>query len=271
VTLLETFTADDVRTSATPARGPAIVVLPTYNEAANIGGVLCALLAVDARIEVLVVDDSSPDGTSLIVEGIAEEHRGRVHLLSRPAKSGLGSAYRSGFMWAAERRYELVVQMDADGSHPPDRLPLMLDLAESRVADLVIGSRYVAGGRTEGWPLTRRLLSRGANAYARAVLGLEVKDATGGFRVWRLTALAAADPSAATADGYGFLVELAAAAQRRGLQVLEVPIIFKDRTLGESKMTGAVAVEAATRLWALRRRGLRLHRPLSGPLASIPG
>lgn len=235
-------------------RGPAVVILPTYNEAGNIGSMLATLLAVDRRVDVLVVDDSSPDGTADLARAVAAEHPGRVHVLRRPGKSGLGSAYRCGFAWASERGYELIVQMDADGSHPAAQLPEMLDLAHMRGADLVIGSRYVVGGRTEGWPWSRRILSRMANTYARFMLGLNLRDTTGGFRVWRSAALATADPSATTADGYGFLVEMAAAAERCGLLVMEVPITFTDRTVGVSKMSGDVAVEAARKIWRHRRR-----------------
>ncbi len=254
-----------------PTLASAIVVLPTYNEAGNIGAILNALLAVDERIDVVVVDDSSPDGTAAIADAVAGEHPGRVHVLRRPAKSGLGSAYRSGFTWATRQGYELIVQMDADGSHPTDRLPAMLDLAETRVADLVVGSRYIPGGRTEGWPLHRRLLSRAANTYARSVLGLALHDPTGGFKVWRAAALSVADPIATTTDGYGFQVELAVAAERRGLRVIETPITFTDRTIGESKMTSGIAVEAVRKLWALRRRGLRLRPGAPALSVATPG
>jgi dolichol-phosphate mannosyltransferase len=241
-----------------PRSASAVVLLPTYNEAGNIGRALSALLTVDARLEIAVIDDASPDGTADIAEAVGSEHPGRVHVLRRPGKDGLGSAYRFGFAWAIARGYELVIQMDADGSHPAERLPAMIGYALGG-AGLVIGSRYTAGGATEGWARSRRALSRGANAYARTVLGLHARDTTGGFRVWRREALDAARPETTTTSGYGFLVEMLVAAERASVPVVEVPITFVDRTLGESKMTRDVAFEAARKLWSLRRRGLRLH------------
>lgn len=246
------------RPAAESTRAPSVVVLlPTYNEAQNIGRAVSALLSVDARLEIAVIDDASPDCTADIAQAVGAEHPGRVHVLRRPAKDGLGSAYRFGFAWALGREYDLVVQMDADGSHPADRLPVMIEYALGG-AGLVIGSRYTAGGATQGWALSRRLLSRGANTYARAVLGLHVRDTTGGFRVWRREALDAGRPEMTTTNGYGFLVEMLVAAERASVPITEVPITFVDRTLGESKMTRGVAFEAARKLWSLRRRGLRL-------------
>lgn len=250
----------------------AVVVLPTYNEAGSICPVLSALMETDPRVEVAVVDDASPDGTADLAQGVARFYPGRVHVLRRNGKDGLGVAYRYGFAWAAERGYDIVVQMDADGSHPPERLPAMLDAVASGRADLAVGSRYVSGGATSGWSFRRKLLSKAANGYARAVLGLHLRDTTGAYRAWRASALLTADPWSTTAAGYGFLVEMVTAAERAGLAVVEVPITFTERTSGCSKMTRAIATEAARTLWALRRDSLRWrhsHAPTSTPLASV--
>lgn len=241
----------------------AIVVLPTYNEIDNIRRCLESLLGAHHTVEVLVVDDASPDGTADVAHRVAAEHPGRVHVLSREAKDGLGTAYRAGFAWALDAGYEVIAQMDADGSHPADRLPEMLDLVTSGAAGLVVGSRYVSGGATTNWPLRRRILSRAANFYARTVLGLTQSDVTGAFRVWTAEALRAVDPASMTASGYGFLFEMACAAQRRGVVVTEVPITFVDRAYGESKMTSAVALEGAMLVWQLRKPARRTREPAS--------
>ncbi len=231
----------------------SVVVLPTYNEVGNIRSTLAALMACDPRVEVLVVDDASPDGTAMMAEKAGAEHPGRVHLLHRAGKAGLGTAYRDGLSWAMGRGYEVIVQMDADGSHPAERLPAMLDLISAGDADVVVGSRYAPGGAIRNWPLRRRLLSRLANLYARRLLGLDQQDVTAGFRAWRRKALIHVDPGAMTTDGYGFLVEMAATAHRGGLRVVEIPITFVDRVHGTSKMTGGIAVEAIFMVWRLRR------------------
>ncbi|MDQ4054754.1 MAG: polyprenol monophosphomannose synthase [Actinomycetota bacterium] len=230
-----------------------VVVVPTYDEAATIEDFLDAGLAAtrDLDADILVVDDSSPDGTGEKVRRHAE-FGSRVHLLSRPDKDGLGAAYRAGFAWALERGYDAVVQIDADGSHPADRIaPMVAALAAH---DLVIGSRYVPGGATVGWSRHRRLLSWAANAYARILLGLPQRDATAGFRAWRATALVDLCVVESESDGYCFQIENSWRAQRVGLRVIELPIAFTERTGGASKMTGAVAVEALRRvlLWRLR-------------------
>jgi dolichol-phosphate mannosyltransferase len=236
-----------------PPSVSAIVVLPTYNEVDNITPALESLLACDPDLEVLVVDDASPDGTAKVAEAVASEHPGRIHLLNRPGKAGLGVAYRAGFEWAIEAGYDIIVQMDADGSHPADRIPAMLDLLSQGRADVVVGSRYVPGGGTRNWPLRRRLLSSVANRYARAMLGLRQHDVTAGFRAWRTDALITAEPETVTTVGYGFLVEMAARAHRRGLRCAEIPITFVDRVHGSSKMTRAVALEGVLTVWRLRR------------------
>jgi dolichol-phosphate mannosyltransferase len=232
---------------------PVLVVLPTYNEAEGIRIILEQLLDSPVRPEILVVDDSSPDGTATIVEEIAAAHPGRVHLMVRQAKDGLGAAYRAGFTWAFERDYLVICQIDSDGSHPVDRLPQMVAALEAG-ADVAIGSRYVDGGGVENWPAHRRGLSRFGNWYARTLLDLPQHDCTGSYRAWRTEALRTADPCNLTTNGYGFAVELVLAAHLRGLAFAEVPIIFVDRVLGESKMTTGIALEAMKMVFRLRHR-----------------
>ncbi|MXG91508.1 glycosyltransferase [Nocardioides flavescens] len=227
-----------------------LVIVPTYQEAGGVVRVLDAVLAAAPEVDVLVVDDASPDGTGDLVAA-HPAYGDRVRLLRRPGRSGLGSAYRDGFAWALARSYEAVVEMDADLSHPPDELPrLVAALAD---ADLVIGSRYVPGGRTEGWPWRRAVLSRLGNAYVRGVLGLDVHDATGGYRAFRATTLRAIRVLSAESDGYAFQVETTWRADRHDLRIVEVPITFTDRTVGRSKMTAGIAAEALVRVarWRL--------------------
>jgi dolichol-phosphate mannosyltransferase len=248
-----------------------VVVVPTYNEAATISRLLDGLLDVtadrpgDGRIDVLVVDDNSPDGTGSIVRAHGE-FGGRVSLLSRRTKEGLGAAYRAGFAAAVESGYDLVVQMDADGSHPVAAVPAMLDLLSTH--DVVIGSRYVSGGATRNWPASRRALSRAANSYARGVLRLRTHDVTAGFRAWRVDALARAGVLETTSEGYGFQVENTWRAERAMLRIAEHPITFTDRTAGTSKMSASVAREALLRVlqW---RIGELLHAR-AGALATAP-
>lgn len=231
--------------SALPDLRPArcCVVVPTYDEADGIAVLLDRLLAATAGgdVDVLVVDDNSPDGTADVVRA-HPAYGGRVRLLLRPGKEGLGAAYRAGFAHAVDAGYPVVVQMDADGSHPVDDVLPMIAGLDS--ADVVVGSRYVAGGATRGWPWTRRALSSAANLYARAALRLRTHDATAGFRAWRSSAVHRAGLLATTSNGYGFQVENTWRAERSGLRVREHPIVFTDRATGASKMDGAVAVEA---------------------------
>lgn len=230
---------------------PVLVVLPTYNEAEGIRIIMEQLLDSPVRPEILVVDDSSPDGTAAIVGEIASVHPGRVHLLVRTEKDGLGGAYRAGIAWAFEHDYRVICQMDADGSHPVDRLPALIDALRNGV-DVAIGSRYVDGGGVVNWPAHRRGLSRFGNWYARTLLHLPQHDCTGHYRAWRAESLRIADPCALTTSGYGFAVELVTTAHRRGLIFAEVPITFVDRVLGESKMTPAIALEAMKMVFRLR-------------------
>lgn len=229
-----------------------LVVIPTYNELDNITRMLDALGDSVPGTDILVVDDSSPDGTAAAVEAYASTHP-TIHLLSRPPKSGLGGAYRAGFRWGLDRGYDHFVEMDADFSHDPRQLPTLLAAAESG-AELVIGSRYVAGGEIPKWSWHRTMLSKGGNLYASAVLGLKVKDATAGFRVYADSALAAIAFEEVTQDGYGFQVEMTDRARQAGVRIVEVPIRFIDREVGESKMSTAIVIEAFA---MVARRGLK--------------
>ena len=229
-----------------------IVVLPTYNERENVTALLRAVRSSVPDADVLVVDDSSPDGTAALVEEAAADH-GQIKLLRRAGKQGLGSAYRQGFSVALDEGYDVVVSMDVDFSHDPDVLPELLRLIDAG-ADVVIGSRYVPGGATVDWPRRRRLLSRWGNRYTSFVLGLQVRDCTSGYRAYRAEALRAIDPGSTSAEGYAFLTELVLRLVRRGARVMETPIVFTDRRYGESKMSGRIVVESmllVTR-WAIR-------------------
>jgi dolichol-phosphate mannosyltransferase len=233
-----------------PERGPAWLVLPTYEEAANIErliGEAVAKLPADAQI--LVVDDNSPDGTGQIVERLAAED-GRIHVLHRAVKEGLGPAYIAGFKAALGGGAGLVIEMDSDFSHEPAYLPRLLEAAER--ADIVIGSRYVPGGGVGDWGALRRAISRGGSTYARFVLGLQVRDLTGGFKCFRREVLEAIDLNAIQARGYAFQVEMTYRAIERGFEVVEVPIVFRDRRAGSSKMSGSIVLEAIWRVPRLR-------------------
>ncbi len=235
--------------------GPAWLVLPTYDEAANIEGIVEAVLAkLPASGRVLVVDDNSPDGTGEIAGRIADRSE-RVEVLRRPRKEGLGPAYVAGFKRALEGGAGLVLEMDADFSHDPAYLPRLIEAAGR--ADLVIGSRYVPGGATSDWGLARRAISRGGSAYARLALGVPVRDLTGGFKCFRREVLEAIDLDSVASRGYAFQVELTYRAIQHGFTVVEVPIVFRDRAAGESKMGCRIVAEAAVRvpMMRLRRNG----------------
>lgn len=236
-------------------------MLPTYNEAANIAEVLRRIRAAAPDVDVLVVDDSSPDGTADLAEALAAE-LGGIEVLRRPAKSGLGSAYRAGFTIGLGRGYEVVVEMDADLSHDPATLPALLAEVEGG-ADLAIGTRYMPGGRIPDWPWYRRAISRIGNLYARAMLGISPHDATSGFRAYHRRALERINLDGVRADGYGFQVEMAYRVEKGGGVLAEVPIEFRDRTLGHSKMSGRIVVEALAlvTLWGIRDRIFRRRRP----------
>ncbi len=229
---------------------PTWLVLPTYNEASNLEGIVEAVLdELASPRHLLVVDDSSPDGTGAIADRLAAEHDD-VSVLHRARKQGLGPAYVAGFQEALAGGASLIAQMDADFSHDPVDLPRLV--AASRDADLVLGSRYVQGGGVEDWGPIRRLISRGGCAYARAVLGLHVRDLTGGFKVFRREVLEAIDLPSISAFGYAFQVETTYRAHQAGFTVLELPITFRDRRVGESKMSKRIVLEAAWRVPAMR-------------------
>ena len=233
----------------------ALVIVPTFNERANIGRLIESVLAQDDRIDMLVVDDGSPDGTGAVVEEIGASNS-RIHLLSRPKKMGLGTAYVAGFRWALERDYAYVLEMDADFSHDPAHLPQFLGAIEN--ADLVLGSRYQEGRVTVvNWPINRLIISYLANMYARAITGLHVWDATGGFKCFRRSVLEAIDLDHVRSNGYAFQIEMTFRAVRKHFKIAEIPIVFVDRTEGTSKMSKHIVREAVWMVWRLRWWALR--------------
>ncbi len=227
-----------------------LVVVPTYNEVKNLRQIVPQILAQDPSLDVLVVDDNSPDGTGKAADELAQD-TGRVHVLHRPGKQGLGTAYLTGFRWALDRDYEFVFEMDADFSHDPKHLPQFLEAI--RDADLVLGCRYLGGRVTVvNWPMARLFLSYSANIYARVVTGLRLHDATGGYKCFRRRVLQAIDLDAVRSNGYAFQIEVSFRAARKGFRIVEIPIVFVDRTDGESKMSGAIVREAVWMVWRLR-------------------
>jgi dolichol-phosphate mannosyltransferase len=238
------------------ARGPfgrVVMVVPTYNEADNLPWIVGRLRAAQPEVDVLVVDDNSPDGTGKIADELAAgDHAVRV--LHRTEKGGLGAAYKHGFRVALDAGYDVIGEMDADGSHQPEQLHLLLEALGE--ADLVIGSRWVPGGSVVNWPLRRELLSRGGNLYVRTLLGLKVRDATAGYRLFRRTALEKIDLEGVQSTGYVFQTDMVTRCLRQGLRVREVPIEFVERVRGDSKMSGTVALESLRRVttWGLRER-----------------
>ena len=225
------------------------VILPTYDERENIAQIAPQILAAAPEVDLLVVDDNSPDGTGELAEALARGEP-RIKVLHRPRKEGLGRAYLAGFDRALGEGYGRIVEMDADFSHDPAALPQLL--AASRRADLVLGSRYVQGGGTVNWGLGRRLLSRGGSFYARAILGVPIRDLTGGFKCFRSDALRALDLESVRSSGYAFQIELTYRAIRRGFRVVEVPIVFVDRRVGKSKMSRRIVAEALFMVWKIR-------------------
>jgi dolichol-phosphate mannosyltransferase len=232
------------------APGPVLVVIPTYDERQNLGPVVARLHAAVPEADVLVVDDASPDGTGEIADAMAADDP-RIRVLHRTAKDGLGAAYLAGFATALAGEHQVVVEMDADGSHAPEDLPRLLEAL--RDADLVLGSRYVPGGRVVNWPAHREWLSRGGNVYSRLALGVPIRDITGGYRAFRRQVLEELDLGSVASQGYCFQVDVAWRTVQAGFRVREVPITFTERALGASKMNRSIVAEA---LWLVTRWGI---------------
>ena len=246
-----------------PGVGRVLVVIPTYNEGDNIKIIVDRVRGAVPQVDILIADDNSPDGTGRIADGLTAGDE-RVHVLHRPGKQGLGAAYVAGFGWAREHGYEAVVEMDADGSHAPEELPRLLDALSE--ADAVLGSRYVPGGTVVNWPTSRMLISRSGNLYVRMALGMPFRDATGGYRAYRLPVLDKMEIDSVSSQGYCFQVDLAWRAYRQGFRVTEVPITFADRERGASKMSQSIVREAFWRvtIWGTQSRLATLRKMLGG-------
>jgi dolichol-phosphate mannosyltransferase len=225
-----------------------LIVMPTYNERENLPRMVARLLALPVKVDLLVVDDNSPDGTGKLADELAAKHP-EVHVLHRAEKNGLGRAYLAGFKWALERGYEFVFEMDGDFSHNPDDVPAFIEAAQQ--ADLVLGSRYMNGIRIINWPLSRLMLSKGAAFYVRVITGMPITDPTGGYKCFRRAALQALNLDAVHSNGYSFQIELTHKLWRQGYRVAEVPIIFTERVQGHSKMSGHIVSEALFMVWRL--------------------
>jgi dolichol-phosphate mannosyltransferase len=236
-----------------------LVIIPTYNESENLEKIVGRVQAAAPQAHILVADDNSPDGTGKIADRLAADDE-RVHVLHRAGKEGLGKAYLAGFAWGIEAGYDVIVEMDADGSHRPEDFPALLEAFIREDADLVLGSRYVKGGKTVNWPWHRQMISRTGNTWVRLVTGMRLKDATGGYRLFRRTTLEKIDLSSVESAGYTFQVDLAWRTTRAGLKVVEVPITFVERELGTSKMNTNIVIEALwrTTVWGTKYRLGRL-------------
>lgn len=237
-----------------------MVVIPTYNERENIRAIVHDVLALPCTPQVLIVDDNSPDGTGAIADELVASSAGRVHVLHRQQKAGLGRAYVAGFARALELGTSHIAQMDADFSHAPADLQRMADEAQRTGADLVLGSRYIPGGNTQGWPWHRKAISRFGSLYAGLIVGIPVRDLTGGFKIWRRETLERIELQTIRADGYLFQIETTTRALRTGATSRQVPITFHDRIAGKSKLSRSVVVEAALKVWQMRWRQLRGQR-----------
>ena len=242
-----------------------LIVMPTYNEIENLPRMLTALEALSLGLEILVIDDNSPDGTGILADEFAAKDP-RIHVLHRQEKAGLGRAYCAGFEWALEQGYEFIFEMDGDLSHNPDDIPAFLAAIQN--ADLVIGSRYSNGIRVINWPLNRLILSLGAASYVRTITGMPFSDPTGGYKCFRRSALQAVDISSVQSNGYSFQVELTHKIWRQGLRILEVPITFTDRFHGSSKMSGKIVREALLMVWRLLFQNGCLREP--NPQQTLP-
>lgn len=228
----------------------ALVCIPTYNEADNLEPITQAVLKAEPRVDILVVDDNSPDGTGKIADALAAKEP-RIRVLHREKKEGLGRAYLAAFGWALAEGYTYIIEMDADFSHDPRYLPGLLDAAEAG-ADLVLGSRYVTGGGTVNWGIGRQVVSRGGSLYARTILGVGIHDLTGGFKCFHRRVLEAIELDAVKSTGYAFQIELTYRTLKKGFTVREIPIVFEDRRVGQSKMSRKIFLEALTMVWKLR-------------------
>ena len=250
---------------------PTLIVMPTYNERENLPRMAQQLLQLPVKVDLLIVDDNSPDGTGQLADDLAAQHP-EIHVLHRAEKNGLGRAYLAGFKWALDRNYEFVFEMDGDFSHNPNDIPVLLAAAQD--ADLVLGSRYINGIRIINWPLSRLMLSKGAAAYVKIITGLPMTDPTGGYKCFRRRALAALNLGAVQSNGYSFQIELTHQLWRQGYRIAEVPIIFTERVQGHSKMSGHIVREALWMVWRLwfqngcRRQPRRASAPAAAPALS---
>lgn len=237
-----------------------LTIIPTYNEKENLPIVVERLRAAVPACDILVVDDSSPDGTGALADSMAEKDH-QINVLHRTVKDGLGGAYLAGFAWGLEAGYDVLVEMDADCSHQPEQLPLLLQAIEQG-ADLAIGSRYVPGGKTKNWPAHRQILSRGANIYTRLILGTRIKDITAGYRAYKSGALKRLNLEGIDSKGYVFQVDLAWRSEQAGLKIVEVPITFVEREIGSSKMDGNIILDSMTKVtrWGLTARAERIRK-----------
>lgn len=233
-----------------------LIIIPTYNEADNIAKLIPYLLAMDEPMDILVVDDGSPDGTAGVVKGLQEKHAGRVHLIERSGKLGLGTAYVTGFHYALERSYQYICEMDADFSHDPDDVPRLVREVREGNCDVAIGSRYVKGISIINWPLSRLFLSYSANLYARLITGMPVRDTTAGFKCFSRKVLEKIDLNKIRSNGYSFQIEVHFRAYKAGFTLKEVSVIFRERTEGVSKMSKKIVVEAVWMVWILKIRSI---------------
>ena len=226
-----------------------LIISPTYNESKNIANLIEHVFTLDENYHLLIVDDNSPDGTAVLVEKLQQRYK-NLHLEKRPGKAGLGTAYKFGFKWALERDYDVIVQMDADGSHDANDIPDMILALDGH--DVIIGSRYIHGVRVVNWPIRRLILSYGANVYSKIITGMPLKDATAGFKVWKREVLESIDLDSIRSQGYSFQIEMNFRAWQKGYSIVEHPVIFIDRTVGKSKMSKAIMIEAIFMVWRLR-------------------
>ena len=246
-------------TTGTPELTPVLVIIPTYNELENLGRIISQVHEHNPQVDILVADDNSPDGTGDLADKLAAADS-RIQVLHRKGKEGLGAAYLAGFRWGLDAGYAVLVEMDADGSHRPQDLPKLLAALSEQNADLVIGSRWVPGGKTLNWPVSRQVLSRSGNTYVRLAMGMKVRDATAGFRAFRRGTLEAIGLENVTSTGYCFQVDMAFRAVSAGCKVVEVPIVFVEREVGVSKMSGNIVFEALwrTTVWGLQDRTAKI-------------